>query len=95
MRRLAASLALLLSLPARAVHLCDAKPGCEAGASDPLGLSLSPRDETVLAEGMVITLEPGVETGPGRLMVHEENIVIRAGGAERLSPFAGSELVVI
>ncbi|WP_370210322.1 M24 family metallopeptidase [Roseovarius sp.] len=59
------------------------------------GLSLSPRDETVLAEGMVITLEPGVETGPGRLMVHEENIVIRAGGAERLSPFAGSELVVI
>lgn len=59
------------------------------------GLSLSPRDETVLAEGMVITLEPGVETGPGRLMVHEENIVIRAGGPERLSPFAGPELVVI
>jgi Xaa-Pro aminopeptidase len=59
------------------------------------GLSLSPRDETVLAEGMVITLEPGVETGPGRLMVHEENIVIRAAGAERLSPFAGPELVVI
>ena len=59
------------------------------------GLSLSPRDETVLAEGMVITLEPGVETGLGRLMVHEENIVIRAGGAERLSPFAGPELVVI
>ena len=59
------------------------------------GLSLSPRDETVLAEGMVITLEPGIETGPGRIMVHEENIVIRAGEAERLSPFAGPEIVVL
>lgn len=44
------------------------------------GLSLSAQDDTVLAPGMVVTLEPGVQTGAGRLMVHEEDIVITQGG---------------
>lgn len=54
--------------------------------------SLTPKDETVLREGMVLTLEPGGEMGPGRIMVHEENLVLRAGGAELLSSRAPAEL---
>lgn len=59
------------------------------------GLSLTARDRTELHPGMVITLEPGVVTGPGRIMVHEEVVAIRAGAAEALSPLARPELPVI
>ncbi|WP_422027982.1 M24 family metallopeptidase [Roseovarius sp.] len=59
------------------------------------GLSLTAKDRTVLQPGMVITLEPGVETVPGRIMVHEENIVITEGAPRVLSPLAGAELPVI
>ncbi len=59
------------------------------------GLSLAPWDETVLVPGMVITLEPGIETAPGRFMVHEENIVITETAPQALSPLAGSALPVI
>ncbi len=47
--------------------------------------SLIAGDQTVLAPGMVLTLEPGIDMGGGRIMVHEENIVIREDGAEWLS----------
>ena len=47
--------------------------------------SLTPLDDTELREGMVLTLEPGVEIAPGRILVHEENIVLRAAGPELLS----------
>lgn len=47
--------------------------------------SLIPADRTPLTPGMVLTLEPGVDLGDGRILVHEENIVIRAGGAEYLT----------
>lgn len=57
--------------------------------------SLIPGDHTVLAEGMVLTLEPGVEVAPGRILVHEENVVIRATGAEYLSPAASPQMVVL
>lgn len=57
--------------------------------------SHAPFDETVLTPGMVITLEPGMEFAPGRNMVHEENIVIRDGGAELLTRRAAPELPVI
>lgn len=53
-------------------------------------------DETVLEAGMVMTLEPGAAIGAGRTMVHEENLVVRAGGApEWLSRRAPPELPVI
>ena len=57
--------------------------------------SLIPADRTVLREGMVLTLEPGLEIAPGRIMVHEENIVLRATGAELLSPRAPARLPVL
>lgn len=47
--------------------------------------SLIPADHTVLEPGMVLTLEPGVELGPERWLVNEEDIVIGEGGAEWLS----------
>lgn len=59
------------------------------------GLSLIPQDHTPLEAGMVITLEPGIDTGAGRMMVHEEDIVITQGGCRFLSPCAGAEMVVI
>lgn len=54
--------------------------------------SFAPNDPTVLREGMVLTLEPGAEVRPGRIMVHEENVVLRAGGPELLSARAPAEL---
>ncbi|MGI9371668.1 MAG: M24 family metallopeptidase [Hyphomicrobiales bacterium] len=60
--------------------------------------SLHPDDLTVIEQGMVLTLEPGLlykHDGAQHLMVHEENIVIGDGGATLLSPRATAELVVI
>lgn len=52
-------------------------------------------DQTELKESMVLTLEPSLSYGEGLMMVHEENIVIRADGAELLSERAAPELPVI
>jgi Xaa-Pro aminopeptidase len=49
-------------------------------------------DHTVLEQGMVLTLEPGIETVSGRILVHEEDILITSTGAEFLSPQAAAEL---
>jgi Xaa-Pro aminopeptidase len=54
--------------------------------------SFTPLDTTPLCAGMVLTLEPGCITGDGRIMVHEENIVLREDGAELLSPRAPQDL---
>jgi Xaa-Pro dipeptidase len=57
--------------------------------------SITPWDQTVLEPGMVLTLEPGMAFGPGKMMVHEENIVIREDGAELLTVRAPREMPVI
>jgi Xaa-Pro aminopeptidase len=57
--------------------------------------SLTPSDQTILQPGMVITLEPGLEVGSGRMMVQEENIVIRESGAELLTRRASPALPLI
>ncbi|MEM7225250.1 MAG: Xaa-Pro peptidase family protein [Pseudomonadota bacterium] len=54
-----------------------------------------PGDTTVFEAGMVLTLEPGLCFAPGKLMVHEENIVVRDGPPELLSRRAPDELPVI
>ncbi len=57
--------------------------------------SLAAFDDTVIEEGMVLTLEPSLSYGEGRIMVHEENIVVRADGARLLTARAAPELPVI
>jgi Xaa-Pro aminopeptidase len=57
--------------------------------------SLTANDHTLLEPGMVITLEPGMDYGEGKLMVHEENIVIREGPPELLTRRAPPELPCI
>jgi len=78
-----------------------------AGGSDPgrlghgLGMqltewpSLIPADDTVLQTGMVLTLEPGVDLGGGKIMVHEENIVIEEDGARFLSTPSDATIPVL
>jgi Xaa-Pro aminopeptidase len=51
-------------------------------------------EDTVLCEGMVMTLEPGMFYQPGKMIVHEENIVIRKTGPELLSRRAPPELPI-
>lgn len=57
--------------------------------------SIIAEDHTVLEVGMVLTLEPGIETGGGRIMVHEENIVITQNGARFISDFRPEQMRVI
>ena len=57
--------------------------------------SIIPQDRTELAPGMVLTLEPSVDVGNGKILVHEENIVIRETGAEVLTVPQSREMKVI
>ena len=52
-------------------------------------------DDTAIEENMVLTLEPSLGYGDGLMMVHEENVVVRSGGAELLTVRAAPELPVI
>lgn len=52
-------------------------------------------DDTVLRESMVLTLEPSMEFEPGRVMVHEENVVVRSDGPQLLSRRAAPELPIL
>ncbi len=57
--------------------------------------SIASFDDTVLQSGMVMTLEPGYSYAPGKMMVHEENIVITNTGYEMLSRRAAPEIPLI
>ncbi len=56
--------------------------------------SLIPDDHTVIEQGMVLSLEPGI-TLNDRIIVHEENIEITETGARYLSSKAEKDLPVI
>jgi len=52
-------------------------------------------DMTVMKPGMVMTLEPGMEVEDGKIMVHEENLLITEGAPVLLSTRAGRELTIL
>lgn len=54
-----------------------------------------PGDDTPLETGMVLTIEPGMEFAPGRMMVHEENVVVTEEGCDLLTRRAWPEMPVI
>ena len=56
------------------------------------GPSHKPGDQTVLEPGMVLTIEPGMEYAPGKMTVHEENILVTEGDAELLTIRAPEEM---
>lgn len=57
--------------------------------------SFTDRDTTELVPGMVLTVEPSAMIAAGRMLVHEENFVLREDGAELFSPRAPRDLPVI
>lgn len=57
--------------------------------------SLMATDETVLQVGMVLAIEPGYDLAPGRMMLHEENVVVRENGAELLTRRAPPEIPIL
>ncbi|MEM9434333.1 MAG: Xaa-Pro peptidase family protein [Pseudomonadota bacterium] len=59
------------------------------------GLSILPGSDVEVAENMVLTLEPVAMTGPDRIMVHEENIVVKAQGCRFLSKRSGTDIKVL
>ncbi|WP_434361139.1 Xaa-Pro peptidase family protein [Parasalinivibrio latis] len=48
-----------------------------------------------LREGMVLTLEPGMNFAPNKMMVHEDNIVITASGCELLHTRTWEKMPII
>lgn len=57
--------------------------------------SLISSDQTPLLENMILTIEPSMTISPGRIMVHEENILITKNGPELLSKRAPSDIPII
>ena len=52
-------------------------------------------DKTILQPGFILTIEPSMEYERGKIIVHEENLVIRDDGAELLSRRAPREMIRI
>jgi Xaa-Pro aminopeptidase len=57
--------------------------------------SLMATDQTVLQEGMVLAIEPGYDFAPGKMMLHEENVVVRSDGAELITRRAAREIPIL
>jgi len=57
--------------------------------------SITPFDTTVVQTGMVLTLEPGYTFAPGKMLVHEENVVVTENGYELLSTRAPRDMMMI
>ena len=52
-------------------------------------------EKTRIKENMVLTIEPTMEYAPGKMLVHEENIIIQKDGAELITKRAPQEIPVI
>lgn len=58
-------------------------------------LPLEANQTVILEEGMILALEPSAGFSEGRMLVHEENVVVRKGGGELLSVRGPLELPLI
>ena len=54
--------------------------------------SISSFDKTIIQENMVLTIEPSIEYEPGKIIVHEENILVSKEGPILLSRRTPKEL---
>lgn len=86
----------------KVLEAAGAKSGNNVGRSGHgLGMHLTeppsnmPGDRTLLKPGMVMTIEPGMEYTPGKMIVHEENLVITEDGCELLTRRAPKEMPVV
>lgn len=52
-------------------------------------------DDTALQPGMVLCIEPGLEYEPGKIVLHEETVLITEDGARLLTPRAPRQLPLI
>lgn len=57
--------------------------------------SLMAADQTILQEGMVLAIEPGYDFAPGKMMLHEENVVVRADKAELITRRAPHDIPIL
>ncbi len=57
--------------------------------------SIHIKDQTILKENMIITLEPCFEYMPGKMLVHEENILIKKNGYELLTSRTPKNIPII
>lgn len=57
--------------------------------------SLIASDQTQIHENMVLTIEPSMTISPGKIMVHEENILITKSGPQLLSKRAPKDIPII
>jgi Xaa-Pro aminopeptidase len=80
------------SILSQGAQPCGGRLGHGLGVTLTEWPSLTAVDQTPLRAGMVLTLEPGVGITPGKIMVHEENIVLTPTGAQLLSRRAPDEL---
>jgi Xaa-Pro aminopeptidase len=44
---------------------------------------------------MVLAIEPGYDFAPGKMMLHEENVVVRSDGAELITRRAAREIPIL
>ena len=54
-----------------------------------------PGGDVILQSGMILTLEPGMTFAPGKMMVHEENILITDDGCEMLHQRAWPTMPIV
>ena len=57
--------------------------------------SISSFDNSIIQENMVLTIEPSIEYEPGKIIVHEENILVSNEGPVLLTKRAPKELPLI
>jgi Xaa-Pro aminopeptidase len=86
---------LCREITARGGTPCGGRLGHGLGVTLTEWPSLTPHDQTRLPAGMVLTLEPSVDLGQGRILVAEENIVLTENGAEFLTNPAPRDITIL